>query len=106
LKKVKGILPQIQMNEKNREISGSHGGNHDGSFLGYRIRDDLMMEAVRTSETSVYFYTTRLYIPEDCHLRKTLWSYAMTHLFFFSEQMNGIALRYFTIKRVTLSDVE
>jgi hypothetical protein len=26
-----------------------------------------MMEAVPTSETSVYFETTRRYIPEDCH---------------------------------------
>jgi len=29
----------------------------------------LMMEAVRTSETSVYFHeTTRRYVPESCHL--------------------------------------
>jgi hypothetical protein len=29
----------------------------------------LMMEAVRTSETSIYFNeTTRRYIPEGCHL--------------------------------------
>jgi hypothetical protein len=28
----------------------------------------LMMEAVRTSETSVYNETTRRYIPESCHL--------------------------------------
>jgi hypothetical protein len=30
----------------------------------------LMMEAVSTSETSVYFYgIIRRYIPEDCHLQ-------------------------------------
>jgi hypothetical protein len=29
----------------------------------------MIMEAVRTSETSMYFYqTTRRYIPEGCHL--------------------------------------
>jgi hypothetical protein len=28
----------------------------------------LMMESVHTSETSVYFETTRRYIPKSCHL--------------------------------------
>jgi hypothetical protein len=36
---------------------------------------DLMMEPVRTSETSVYFNeTTRRYIPEGCHLAISLFS--------------------------------
>jgi hypothetical protein len=42
--------------------------NHlaDDSLLGYIA---LMMEAVFTSETSIYFYeTTWNYIPEGCHL--------------------------------------
>jgi hypothetical protein len=47
----------------------------------------LMMEAVRTSGTSVYFHeTTRRYIPESCHLHR-LWS---EFLFFLSLQ-NGIS---------------
>jgi hypothetical protein len=43
----------------------------DDSFLGYALNaiNALMMEAVRTSETSVCFNkTTRRYIPESCHL--------------------------------------
>jgi hypothetical protein len=40
-----------------REISGSHGGNHA-----------LMMESVSSSETSVNVYrATRCYVPEDSH---------------------------------------
>jgi hypothetical protein len=43
------------------EISGSYGGVHDdGGLLEY---NGLMMEAVQTSETSVYFYETT-----SCHL--------------------------------------
>jgi hypothetical protein len=35
----------------------------------------LMMETVCTSETSVYFYeTTRLNIPESCHLQELSYS--------------------------------
>jgi hypothetical protein len=41
--------------------------NEDDSPLGYSI-STLMMEAVCTSKTSVYFKTTRRYIPEDSHL--------------------------------------
>jgi hypothetical protein len=45
------------------EISGSRGGEYeDDSIIA------LMMEAVRTSETSLYFNETiRRYIPEGCH---------------------------------------
>jgi hypothetical protein len=36
------------------------------------MMDALMMDAVRTSETSVYSSeTTRRYIPEDCHIQNT-----------------------------------
>jgi hypothetical protein len=47
--------------------SGSHGGRYeDDRLLGFIT---LMMEAVSTSETLVYFSdTTRRHIPEDCHL--------------------------------------
>jgi hypothetical protein len=44
-------------------------------FTVYIIREmnsfiDLIMEAVRTSETSVYFHEiTQSYIPQICHLR-------------------------------------
>jgi hypothetical protein len=45
------------------EISSSHGGEYDQNcLLGYTA---LMMEAVRTSETSVDNHFTRQYIPED-----------------------------------------
>jgi hypothetical protein len=40
------------------EISSSHGGEYD-------VQSCLMMEAVRTSETSVDNHFTRQYIPED-----------------------------------------
>jgi hypothetical protein len=40
------------------EISSSQGGGND-------VHSSLMMEAVRTSETSVDNYFTRQYIPED-----------------------------------------
>jgi hypothetical protein len=45
------------------EISNSHGGEYDvqSCLLGY----SLMIEAVRTSETSVDNHFTRQYIPED-----------------------------------------
>jgi hypothetical protein len=52
----------------------------DGRFRGeycLHHQDDslifivLMMEAIRTSETSVYFKTTRCYIPEDSKLYDT-----------------------------------
>jgi hypothetical protein len=49
-------------------ISGSHGVEYDDGCL-------LMIEAVRTSETSVNFYqTTRRYNPEDSHLQPN-WSH-------------------------------
>jgi hypothetical protein len=48
----------------------------------------LMMEAVRTSETSVYFVTTRRYIPEGCNLqirrRENVKSYLHFDLNFYS----------------------
>jgi hypothetical protein len=48
------------------EISGSYGGVHDdGGLLEY---NGLMMEAVQTSETSVYFYETTRRDPQGCHL--------------------------------------
>jgi hypothetical protein len=50
----------------------------------------LMMEAVRTSETSVYFVTTRRYIPEGCNLqirrRDNVKSYLHFDLNFFTVQ--------------------
>jgi hypothetical protein len=48
-------------------MSGSHGGEYeDDSLLGYSAFIALMMGAVRTYETSVYFNETTLrYIPED-----------------------------------------
>jgi hypothetical protein len=47
------------------EISGSHGGEYEVYSL-----QGLMIEAVRTSETSVNFnVTTRRYIPEDSKLQ-------------------------------------
>jgi hypothetical protein len=40
------------------------------------MRAILMMEAVHTSEISLYFHeTTRRYIPERCHLKKEVSSY-------------------------------
>jgi hypothetical protein len=46
-----------------REISGASDGEYE--------HDTLIMEAVRTSETSVYFNeTTRRYNPEGCHLHQ------------------------------------
>jgi hypothetical protein len=69
------------------EISGSHCEEYeDDSLLGYsavypRSRPTLqvriasiirtmIMEAVRISETSVYFGATRRYIPKGCHLQR------------------------------------
>jgi hypothetical protein len=67
------------------EISGSHGGEYENdSFLGYGAvfsrgsRPTVqrcvlptivrIVEAVRISETSVYFHeSTRRHIPEGCH---------------------------------------
>jgi hypothetical protein len=43
-------------------ISGSHGGEYEDNSV-------LMIEAVRISETSVYFETIRRYMPEGCHLQ-------------------------------------
>jgi hypothetical protein len=45
----------------------------DASFMGYSAvqsqGDALLMKAVRTADTSVYFdETTRRYIPDSCHL--------------------------------------
>jgi hypothetical protein len=47
------------------EISSSHGGEYDvqSCLLGYH--SSLMMEAVRTSETSVDNHFTRQYNPKD-----------------------------------------
>jgi hypothetical protein len=48
-------------------MSDSRGGKYEDDSRGLIIA--LMMEAVSTSETSVYFYeTTKRNIPEDCHL--------------------------------------
>jgi hypothetical protein len=60
------------------EISSSHGGEYDvqSCLLGYTAVEKIvdlsfrgaysgMMEAVRTSETSVDNHFTRQYIPED-----------------------------------------
>jgi hypothetical protein len=47
-------------------ISGSHGGEYeDESLLGYSA---LTIEALRTSETSVYSKTTLRYIQVDSYL--------------------------------------
>jgi hypothetical protein len=50
--------------DRSRDISSSHGGEHEVQIclLGCTA---LMMEAARTSETSVDSYFTRQYIPED-----------------------------------------
>jgi hypothetical protein len=55
------------------EISGSHGGEYeDDSFMGYT----LMMETVRTCETSVFFNEITLRcIAEGCQ-RQLLWATA------------------------------
>jgi hypothetical protein len=66
----------------NGEISVSHDGKYeDDSLLGHCAMQScrslltfqrciMMMEAVRTSETSVNFYeTTRHNIPEGCNLQ-------------------------------------
>jgi hypothetical protein len=46
-------------------FSCSHGGEYEDNSLLIT----LIMEAVHTSETSVYFNeTTHHYIPEDCYL--------------------------------------
>jgi hypothetical protein len=49
------------------EISDSYGGKYeDDSLLGYTAMIALMMEAVPTSETSVYFNDTTLrYTPQS-----------------------------------------
>jgi hypothetical protein len=61
------------------DISRSHGGGYEADgLLGapcslqvYLVA--VMMETVRTSETSVYFIeTTWRYIPEDCHVLEIL----------------------------------
>jgi hypothetical protein len=59
------------------EISGSRGGEYeDDSIIA------LMMEAVRTSETSLYFEPIRRYIPEGCHLQaNTVRHYTLSHRF-------------------------
>jgi hypothetical protein len=44
------------------EISSSHGGEYDVQIRDY---SSLMMEAARTSETSVDNHFTRQYNPED-----------------------------------------
>jgi hypothetical protein len=53
------------------EVIGSYGGEYeDDSLLGHWT---LMMEAVRTYETSVDFYETKQHnIPEGCRLRNTV----------------------------------
>jgi hypothetical protein len=54
------------------EISGCHGDQYrDDGLLRYgAMAIALMMEAVRTSETSVYFNdTTWPIIPKGCHLQ-------------------------------------
>jgi hypothetical protein len=46
------------------DISCPHGDKYeDDSFLGY------MMEAVRTSETSAYFKSTKRYIAQSCSIQ-------------------------------------
>jgi hypothetical protein len=64
------VLPPTSMSPKCslslNEISGSHGGNYEGSLLGYST---LMIEAVCTSETSVYFnQITQRYTPECSYI--------------------------------------
>jgi hypothetical protein len=49
--------------EVDRRFIGEYCFNHQVLFIA------LMMEAVGTSETFVYFETTRRYIPEGYHLR-------------------------------------
>jgi hypothetical protein len=47
------------------EISSSHGGEYDVQSCLLSDHSSLMMEAVRTSETSVDNHFTRQYNPED-----------------------------------------
>jgi hypothetical protein len=49
-------------------MSGSHGVEYEGgSLLGFD--DALTVEALRTSETSDYFYeTTQCHITEGCYI--------------------------------------
>jgi hypothetical protein len=53
-----------------RRFRGAHYLHYQGCDEGSTLVSfiTLMMEAVRTSETSVYSETTRLYIPEGSHL--------------------------------------
>jgi hypothetical protein len=55
------------------EISGSHGGEYEDDSLLVRTASIILnMEAIRTSETSVYsIETTRRYIPEGSHLQSS-----------------------------------
>jgi hypothetical protein len=85
-----GTLIFSRSKKKMTVFSGSHGGEYEYErLLGYCAvkslgvdgisevvtasvvrASALMMEAVRTSETSVYFYeTTRRNIPEGCDLQ-------------------------------------
>jgi hypothetical protein len=52
-------IAPCSMVEVDRRFRGSYCLHHQGA---------LAMEAVRTSETSVNYYTSRRNIPEGCHL--------------------------------------
>jgi hypothetical protein len=66
-----------------------------GAYCLHHLDDDsygiaLMMEAVCTSESSVYFETTWCYIPEVCHLHTHCHENLKSHLYVFCFPMHGI----------------
>jgi hypothetical protein len=78
---------------------GAFSGVVPCSLIDRRLRG-LIMEAVRTAETSIYFNeTTRLYIPEYCHIhilsRESLKSRITVRLSF-TRKLWCCALRYTT----------
>jgi hypothetical protein len=55
-------------------ISGSHGGDYMMTAFWDVAMVTLMVEAVRISETSVYFYETTWHnVPEGCHFHLQGW---------------------------------
>jgi hypothetical protein len=55
-----------------------------------RVKLSLMMEAVRTSETSVENHFTRQYIPEDNSEHRSYIIFSSTHLLSFVENVGRI----------------
>jgi hypothetical protein len=61
------------------EISSSHGGEYEVQNCLLPCKIIRMMEAARTSETSVDNYFTRKYIPED---NSGLYTHVISEVFF------------------------